>query len=419
MPPEPTNPPPILIAPAMGNVPPPPIAPVAQSESGRQGLAIFLSLFLGLFLADAFVSLADDSLICFAKLLALTPFRMLLGLLATLGTLVLYVLMAFLPAIPKRLFVPLALFPLITTLLGLPFLVYHFQQAPLINWLTSLLQVIVGLAVLFRLRGADGFHWPLVSSRRLPPQQFRWRNLIVFISANLLVLLPSGLIYLFFCAGLAVNHFTAGFMTLHPDGFSVQARTYVRNDGKEIRLFPMAHVAEADFYQNISQTFPSNSIILMEGVTDEHNLLTNKISYKRMAQSFGLAEQHEKFAPTRGTMVRADIDIDQFSTNTLGLLNLVMLIHAKGVNANNVSTLVNFVPAADFQNELFADLLGKRNQHLLTEIQEHLPETETIIVPWGVAHMPGIAAAIQKNGFHWERSQDYTVIRFFHSAAKR
>ena len=120
----------------------------------------------------------------------------------------------------------------------------------------------------------------------------------------------------------------------------MQTRKYVRDDGKTIHLFPMAHVAEADFYQKISQTFPTNSLILMEGVTDEKNLLTNKISYDRMAKTLGLAEQHEKFAPTRGEMVDADVDVSQFSTNTLTLLNLVMLVHAQGLNpANNSSAM--------------------------------------------------------------------------------
>ena len=40
------------------------------------------------------------------------------------------------------------------------------------------------------------------------------------------------------------------------------------------------------------------------------------------------------------------------------------------------------------------------------------PETEHIIVPWGVAHMPGIAKEIQKAGFRLEETKEYVVIRF-------
>jgi hypothetical protein len=201
-------------------------------------------------------------------------------------------------------------------------------------------------------------------------------------------------------------------MMLHPGGFTVQVKKYVRDDGKTIQLFPMSHVAEADFYRDISQTFPTNSLILMEGVTDEKHLLKHKINYKRMANALGLAEQHEKFEPTRGEIVPADIDVDQFTTNTLDLLNLVILIHTSGMDAGTIQKLMQFSTAPNFQEQLLNDLLRKRNQHLLEQIQSHLPETEHIIVPWGVAHMPGIAKEIQKAGFRLEETKEYVVIRF-------
>lgn len=150
----------------------------------------------------------------------------------------------------------------------------------------------------------------------------------------------------------------------------------------------------------------------MEGVTDNRNLLTNKISYKRMATSLGLAEQHEKFAPSRGRVVRADVDVDQFATNTIGLLNVAMLFHSKGVNAETVLALVQYPQPPHFEVQLFDDLVGKRNQHLLGEIHARLLQSDNIMVPWGALHMPGIAREIQKSGFRLDGTQEYTVIRF-------
>jgi hypothetical protein len=397
---------------------PPRLPDGSNSSSARHWLAIFLSLFTALFLADAFISLADDSGIYFANNHVATTSRVLIGLVTLLASLLVYVLMAFIPAIPKQLFLPLTLFTPVTMLLGIPFLIFYFDRAELIGWTTSCVQVITGLWVLWRLKGRGKFGWPLVPPIWLAGPGFTGRNLVVFGLANIFGLLPAIAIWLFGCAGVAVDHFSGGFMALHPGGLSVQARTYVRNDGKTIQLFPMAHVGEADFYENIAQAFPNNSIILMEGVSDEHDLLTNGISYKRMAAKLGLAEQHEAFVPRRGKTVRADIDVDQFSTNTLALLNLVMLVHAQGVNATNVQELLRYSPPPNLQAELFDDLLGKRNRHLLDEINSHLPQTANIIVPWGVAHMPGMAAEIQKSGFHLDRYQNYTVIRFFHPAKK-
>src|ERR1035441_1907555 len=112
---------------------------------------------------------------------------------------------------------------------------------------------------------------------------------------------------------------------LRRGGMTVQTRQYVRKDGKTIRLVPMAHVGEADFYQKLSRSFPTNSIILMEGVTDRRNLLTNELSYKRMATSLGVTEQGEEFNPTQGEMVWADVDVEQFTTNTIGFFNLCVV----------------------------------------------------------------------------------------------
>ena len=63
-------------------------------------------------------------------------------------------------------------------------------------------------------------------------------------------------------------------------------------------------------------------------------------------------------------------------------------------------------------DQLTGDLLRRRNQHLLDEIQARLPETEYLVVPWGVAHMPGIATELQKSGFRLVESREYTLIRF-------
>ena len=344
---------------------------------------------------------------------------LLVSLVAVFMALVVYVLMGLTPVVPKRWFLPLTLFYPVALLAGIPFTIYHYEQAQWLSWFVSMLQVLLGFWILFKLQDSGKFRWQLVPVSRLTGRRFSWSNLIGFGSLNLFIFMPAALLFLCICAVTAVDHFTDGFMALHRGGFTVQVRKYVRDDGKTIQLFPMAHVAESEFYRKISQEFPTNSIILMEGVTDEKNLLTNKITYKRMAKSLGLSEQHEQFAPTRGEIVDADIDVDQFHTNTLALLNLVMRLHAQGVNQENLLALLQFAPSPNFANELMDDLLGKRNQHLLSEIQVYLPKSEYLVVPWGVAHMSGVSKEIQKSGFKLTATQDYTVIRFSHPANKR
>ena len=159
-------------------------------------------------------------------------------------------------------------------------------------------------------------------------------------------------------------------------------------------------------------------MIFMEGVTDSKNLLTNKITYKKMAKALGLGEQHQDFKPNPQEMYPgADVDVDQFSTNTIALLNLAMLIHSKGLTPEALLLLLQEREPPDFQEQLFDDLLNKRNQHLLGVIREHLSQPGQIIVPWGAAHMPGLARELQKSGFHLQETQDYFAIRF-HSSGK-
>jgi hypothetical protein len=256
------------------------------------------------------------------------------------------------------------------------------------------------------------FRWPIVEDKHLGDRRFSWLNLSMFLLVNVFVLLPAIVVYLVLCASLAVNHFSGGFMALRPYGLTVQVRKYVRNDGKTIQLFPMEHVAGADFYRKVSQSFPTNSIILMEGVTDNRNLLTNGISYKLMAHSLGLAEQGEEFKPIHGELVMADVDVEQFATNTIDLLNLVMLLHSKGVNAATGMKLAQYSPPPHLEEQLLNDLLKKRNKHLLQEIFDRLPQSDNIIVPWGAGHMPEIANEIQKSGFRLDETQEYIVIRF-------
>ena len=187
----------------------------------------------------------------------------------------------------------------------------------------------------------------------------------------------------------------------------MQARKYVRDsDGRTIHLMPMVHVGDAAFYRTLTTSFPTNALILIEGVTDERSLLTNNITYKRMAKSFGLVEQQREFKPSPMNVVRADVDISVFSTNTIQMLNLITLIHSRGVSLETIGPLLAYQPAPGFETELFDDLLHKRNQHLLGEIKAQLADSDTLVVPWGAAHMPEIAREIEKTGFKLAETRD-------------
>ena len=64
------------------------------------------------------------------------------------------------------------------------------------------------------------------------------------------------------------------------------------------------------------------------------------------------------------------------------------------------------------EQQLFDDLLVKRNRHVLSELQARLPESVNFVIPWGAAHMAGLAREIEKSGFHLAGTRDYLAIRF-------
>ena len=405
--------------PAAGGVPPPltPDQP-RKFSTVRKLILILLSLYLGVFMVDSVVSLIDDSLILFLDVHAFTAIRGVVFFFVTIMALGTYGLMALTPMIPKRLFLPVTLFNPVAVLISLPLLIYSYNRIQQVAWVISCGQVVFCLGILHRLQGGFKFRWPLVAESQLAARRFSWRNLSVFLLLNGCVLLPGAVVYLFLCAVLAVDHFSEGFAALRPGSLTVRVREYVRNDGKMIQLVPMSHIGESDFYRTLSKSFPTNAVILMEGVTDHRHLLTNSISYKRIAWSLGMTEQVEEFKPRREQLVRADVDVEQFASTTIDFLNRVMLVYSKGLNAGNVQELVQYSPPPDFEQKLMEDLLRKRNRRLLEEIQAQLPQSENIIVPWGVAHLPEVAREIQRSGFRLEKTQEHVAIRFRYARNK-
>jgi hypothetical protein len=390
----------------------PPLLPARARRPG--GFTTLLSLCLVLFLADGFVSFVDDGVIVLFHTYALSLIRGIFSVATLVMAVGLYGLIGMTRAVPKRLFLPIPLFCAASILVVFPLAIFWREQIEKIGFAISAMQLMLALLLIGLSRREEGWVWPLVKEEQLGPRGFRGWRFAVFALVNGLVVLPLVAVYLFACGARAVSHFSEGFMALHPGGFTVQVRKYVRADGKAIQLFPMAHVAAPSFYQQVARTFPSNSLVLMEGVSDDGNLLTNKITYERMAKSLGLAEQRQTFVPSESAqeVVRADVDVGEFSASTIDFLNLIMLFHAKGATPGNIAKMMQYSPPPGFEKQLWEDLLVKRNAHLLGEIRSNLKTSDSIMVPWGVAHMPGLAREIEKYGFHLSETREYVVIPF-------
>jgi hypothetical protein len=394
---------------------PAPVNRVAGAEpprAARAALAILLSITLGLFLADAGVSLLDDTLTLGLGVHALSVIRgMLFGLLF-LASLLVYLLMGMTPMIPKRFFLPIVLFIPAAHLAVIPLFIFHLDHVQPITWGFSLGQLLLGLGILWRIQGALRFRWPAVREEQLGCRPFSWMNLTSFVLVNGLVIPPAVMLYLAICASLAVDHFSGGFLTLSATGLAIRAKTYVRDDHKTVQLIPMMHIGEAAFYDRITKSMPTNAFVLLEGVTDRKNLLKQELSYRRAAESLGLVEQKENLAPPQGRSRLADVDVEEFSERTIAFLNIVSVIHARGWQPEPFLHLMQVSQEPLFLERLMDDLLTRRNTHLLKEIEAALPEAEMIVVPWGAAHMRGIAEGIEKAGFRETDSREHQIFHF-------
>jgi hypothetical protein len=389
---------------------PTPLAAGAAPTPPRTGLAILLSLILLLFLGHAAISVLDSSFLLFADRSDFNAVNGLLMLAMFVTGIAGYGLMALSPAIPKRFFLPVCLFIPVVYVGVLPLLVYFYQQALWITWIVAIAQLLLGLFILRRAQNGSGLRWPLIPAAQLNDRNFNFGNFFAVAFAGAFVLLPGLAFYAGFSAQLAVGHFTDGFVRLHPSGISMQVRKYAREDGGKITLVPMSHIGESDFYRDLAASFPEDSVILMEGVTDQQKLMKSGIDYSRAASAAGAVEQVTAFKP-RGEIVPADVDVSTFSPATLEMLRVAMLLHTKGVTPETLPLLMKPTPPG-LEKQLLDDLLTKRNRHLLDVIQQRLGKPGTIVVPWGAAHMPEIAREIQKSGFRMIESQDFVAIRF-------
>lgn len=388
----------------------PPPLPDAEPASGRPNLTAILSLVLLLFLISAVVSFADNSLYLTLGRQELAPFSGVAFLIMLLAGFLTYLMIALVPGIPKRVFLPVSLFIPVVYIAIIPLLVVFSGYALPIIWGVSLIQILLGLFILHRLHGRVQLSWPLFPEGQIADRPFSWGNLAGLLTAGVFLLLPALALYAAFTAKITVEHFSDGFVALRPNGISMQVRKYIREDGKKITLVPMSHVGEPEFYHDLAASFPPNSVILMEGVTDKDQLMTTHSDYSKMATSVGGVEQMKVFKP-QGEIVAADVDMNTLSPATLGLLKTAMLVHSKGVTAETLPILMKPMPPG-MEKQLMDDILTKRNHHLLEVMRERLPTSDNIIIPWGAAHMPEIAREIQKEGFRMVETTEFVAIRF-------
>ena len=210
---------------------------------------------------------------------------------------------------------------------------------------------------------------------------------------------------------------TGGFVTKTPEGICAIEKRFMK-DRVELRLQGMAHVAGQDFYRKIKESLKNEkAIILMEGVTDDNDLLETPPDYGAIADNLGLTSQRDHFSPHEMPetveVIRADLDTSDFSPQTVELLNFVGKVYSKkGIDFANL--MLMYLQLSDIERSriIMRDLISRRNQCLIDHINENLTKTSIVVVPWGAMHLPQIELWARKEGFELKKTSSYLVVAF-------
>ena len=334
-----------------------------------------------------------------------------------MGALLLVPAMVIFATLPKRRLLPLVAFVGWTLGAAMPLPLWLGFEGAALG--ASVVQLLLGIAVLVRVpKGPDGWFSALRAS---DGPTFSLPYSLVAGAVVLFVGPVVALTYGFVASRMAIDHVTAGYVHLGLFGLELEERTLVRDD-VTVRLVGMMHVGDPEAYTDLYATFPDDGcLILTEGVTDRDDLLPH-FSYDDIAEALGLKSQAE-FAlaggppeePAEDLRLRhADIDVSAFSQETLDVLKeLADVLNAKGAAAiwARYSKAVENIDDGQIEG-IRADLLDRRNEHLIGVVRTAATESPLVIVPWGALHLAWIEEQLVADGFEVRSRQRRDHIRW-------
>ncbi len=357
-----------------------------------------------------------------------------LGTLVFFVSVLLWAILGLTPLLPKRIFAPAIVFPFLASLVAAPLgmvLASRLAIRDLIDFdlatvaakapsiflayvATNVLQAAVGAWTVRKIRRAVGGKGWILPPDAVPDAPFRWKPALLFVAANVLIVVVGLPLYGVLVVETAVNSFGRGFVVCDHHGISVVTQDYAR-DGKTVSLVGMMHVSEKGSYDKLIASIDSrDAVLLAEGVTDEKGLLHHKTDYKKAASTLGLESQVEAFHPDqKGLDVEwGDVDVSVFSPRSIDLLNAIFRLYEGDFSLGTIQNVQAQSGDPEAIKGLFHDILEGRNEHLLKRIDEALVTHGHVVVPWGAYHLPDLGLALEAKGFKVARREERPVVNF-------
>lgn len=202
-------------------------------------------------------------------------------------------------------------------------------------------------------------------------------------------------------------------------------------DGKSVHLIGMIHIASKEYYLDVTSGrnmaiwnpdtgHKENKIVtLMEGIKYEKEKKRRDISslnYIGISQALGL-ERQGKYSNKFPNIHSADIDFADFSEETKDEIAKISSIMDK--LSSFLMKKISFQEFADFMTENKVDkflvedspvkheMIFKRNDYLWNEFEKKESSYDTILVPWGAAHLPDIEQRLIEKGYVLKEKREY------------
>ena len=234
-----------------------------------------------------------------------------------------------------------------------------------------------------------------------------------------------------------LNNFAGSYVDLSPRGLSLKERVFEK-DGKRVRLTGMVHIADSQFYQNLTLNKPlpesERHLVLTEGVSDRNEILPEAFAsgetYANVARKLGLEPQKdpqpepagEGERPTRTqshlpqdiagvTYLNADMDVSELSQKHQDLL-VSLLTFLDEAELQEMFGMPEGMTAADIHDLFAVGLLQTRNDHLMNVLNEELADYDEVHIPWGAAHLPDIEERLLNDGYSLVEDAEQPAIDF-------
>ena len=410
----------------------------------RYGLPIFVALanaFLFISALSAATGLLDSLVLKSSMDSAFFMFRLQLGGLAAVLTLLALAQIMLVPQLPKLTLLP-PLLAALWQLAGAPGIAWSLSDHASLARLDGIMLGVTGFGLLMnKLNFGSWF----IRTIDLPVHERLFVRTLIAGPIAALLLVVFGVVALIAAIPTYIEQESRGYLHFAANGLEVR-ETVMKKGESEVRLVGMVHIGEPEFYRQLYAGIPPHALILAEGVTDRENRMKAKPSYDNAARGLGLQSQGEfqsllagsniveaapAAPPAPGTppaavtpalpvvagkpsVVFADVDVSELSPETLAFIEAAGSIFQSPTLSEAVGKYID-VTGRFTEPQIRAvmeELVKKRNEHALAALDRHVARFNLIYLPWGALHMPDFEDRLVARGYRVVSSRMIPIAKY-------